>query len=251
VKPDVFIVVGNDQMEMFAEGLVPTFSIYWGDTVPNRLPPDDYARRWPEGIRIAMRAHAPDEPVEYPGCPELALHMLKAVQADGFDPAAMQKPPPHRGGWVSVPHAFGFIYHRLLKDQIPATVPVVQNTFYPPNQPSIRRSIDFGRSLARAITSWDSDARVAMIGSGGLTHFVIDEEVDQVILDAIRAGDAGRLEALTESAFQSGTSEAKNWIPVIGAMADLGARPTVVDYVPCYRSPAGTGNAMGFVYWTA
>jgi 3-O-methylgallate 3,4-dioxygenase len=23
----------------------------------------------------------------------------------------------------------------------------------------------------------------------------------------------------------------------------------VVDYVPCYRTPAGTGNAMGFVYW--
>ena len=23
----------------------------------------------------------------------------------------------------------------------------------------------------------------------------------------------------------------------------------VVDYVPCYRSLAGTGNAMGFVYW--
>jgi 3-O-methylgallate 3,4-dioxygenase len=22
-----------------------------------------------------------------------------------------------------------------------------------------------------------------------------------------------------------------------------------VDYVPCYRSEAGTGNAMGFVYW--
>jgi 3-O-methylgallate 3,4-dioxygenase len=22
-----------------------------------------------------------------------------------------------------------------------------------------------------------------------------------------------------------------------------------VDYVPCYRSEAGTGNAMAFVYW--
>ena len=32
-------------------------------------------------------------------------------------------------------------------------------------------------------------------------------------------------------------------------MADLSYRPTVVDYVPCYRSEAGTGNAMGFVYW--
>jgi 3-O-methylgallate 3,4-dioxygenase len=23
----------------------------------------------------------------------------------------------------------------------------------------------------------------------------------------------------------------------------------VIDYVPCYRSPAGTGNAMAFAYW--
>jgi 3-O-methylgallate 3,4-dioxygenase len=34
-------------------------------------------------------------------------------------------------------------------------------------------------------------------------------------------------------------------------MADLGYEPNVVDYVPCYRSEAGTGNAMGFAYWRA
>ncbi len=54
---------------------------------------------------------------------------------------------------------------------------------------------------------------------------------------------------LGEAIFQAGTSEVKNWIPVAGAMADLGYPPTVVDYIPCYRSEAGTGNAMGFVYW--
>ena len=250
-RPDVVVLVGNDQMEMFWDGLVPMFSVYWGDTVPNSLPPPEVAERYPPGIRVAMKANAPDEPVEYPGCPDLAMHILRSVQADGFDPASMQKVPPHRGGWVSIPHAFGFIFHRIMGDHVPPTVPVVQNTFYPPNQPSVRRSIDFGRALARAIRSWPADRRVALIGSGGLTHFVIDEAVDQVILDAIRAGDPGRLEALDEATFQSGTSEAKNWIPVIGAMAELGCAPTVVDYVPCYRSTAGTGNAMGFVYWKA
>ena len=30
---------------------------------------------------------------------------------------------------------------------------------------------------------------------------------------------------------------------------DLGRDMTLVDYVPCYRSEAGTGNAMGFAYW--
>lgn len=39
--------------------------------------------------------------------------------------------------------------------------------------------------------------------------------------------------------------------PVYGAMSQIGAAMTLVDYVPCYRSEAGTGNAMGFVYWDA
>ena len=41
----------------------------------------------------------------------------------------------------------------------------------------------------------------------------------------------------------------KNWVPVAGAMAELGFAMTLVDYVPCYRSLAGTGNAMCFAHW--
>ena len=96
---------------------------------------------------------------------------------------------------------------------------------------------------------WDSELRVALIASGGLTHFVIDEGVDQLFLDAIRSRDTGPFKALGEAIFADGTSEIKNWLPLVGAMATLGLEPEVVDYVPCYRSAAGTGNAMGFVTW--
>jgi 3-O-methylgallate 3,4-dioxygenase len=68
-------------------------------------------------------------------------------------------------------------------------------------------------------------------------------------LDGIRDGDLTKITGLPESIFQSGTSEIKNWIPVAAAMMELGIPAHVVDYVPCYRSIAGTGNAMGFVYW--
>ena len=249
-RPDVVVLIGNDQMEMFWDGLVPMFTVFWGDVIPIRRPPPEQAALMPPGIRIAIPANAPAEPAEYPGCPELALRILSGVQADGFDPASMQKIPPHRGDWRSIPHAFGFILNTVLQGNVPPTVPIVQNTFYPPNQPTVARSLAFGRSLVKAIRAWDCDKRVALIGSGGLTHFVVDEQVDQLILDAIRAGDAERLEQLDEATFQSGTSETKNWIPVIAAMAEQGCEPTVVDYVPCYRSTAGTGSAMGFVYWT-
>ena len=33
-------------------------------------------------------------------------------------------------------------------------------------------------------------------------------------------------------------------------MAGCGLAMTLVDYVPCYRSEAGTGNAMAFAYWS-
>ncbi len=105
--------------------------------------------------------------------------------------------------------------------------------------------------MLRAIKSWSSDARVALIASGGLTHFVIDEAVDNAVMDALRRRSIASVAALGEPIFQAGTSEIKNWVPVAGAMADLGLEPTVVNYVPCYRSSAGTGNAMGFVYWRA
>ena len=94
-----------------------------------------------------------------------------------------------------------------------------------------------------------SDARVAVIASGGLTHFVIDEAFDARVLEAIRRGDVSAFQDLPEELFQSGTSEIKNWITVEGAMAEAGLAMQLLDYVPCYRSEAGTGSAMGFAQW--
>ena len=62
-----------------------------------------------------------------------------------------------------------------------------------------------------------------------------------------------RLRGLTgfpEARFNSGTSEIRNWIVVAGAMADSDLQMNLVDYVPCYRTEAGNGCAMGFAEWT-
>jgi hypothetical protein len=90
---------------------------------------------------------------------------------------------------------------------------------------------------------------VALMASGGLTHFVIDEDLDRKILGAIEKGDEGTLAGIPENIFKVGTAEIKNWFPVIAAMNASGRKYHLVDYVPCYRSEAGTGNAMAFVYW--
>jgi hypothetical protein len=129
-------------------------------------------------------------------------------------------------------------------------VPVFVNTHYPPNRPTPARCLAFGEALAHAITSWPDDARVALIASGGLTHYVIDETFDRGVLDAMQRGDTPALAAIKDSLLEAGTAELKNWLPVAGAMNAAGLKMNLLDYVPCYRSAAGTGTAMAFVSWS-
>ena len=59
-------------------------------------------------------------------------------------------------------------------------------------------------------------------------------------------------EALTrepDNLFRSGTSETKNWITVAGILNESELSIDTFEYIPCYRSEAGTGNAMGFATW--
>ena len=89
--------------------------------------------------------------------------------------------------------------------------------------------------------------RVAVIASGGLSHFVVDEDLDHQVLDGITARDAGALGSLSRDQLRSGNSEILNWIAAAGALESLA--PTVLDYVPGYRTPAGTGAGMAFARW--
>jgi hypothetical protein len=58
------------------------------------------------------------------------------------------------------------------------------------------------------------------MASGGLTHFVIDEEFDRRVIDAMKAGDEETLARFPESYFKVGTAEIKNWYPVIAVPPD-------------------------------
>ena len=55
--------------------------------------------------------------------------------------------------------------------------------------------------------------------------------------------------SLEDDQLRSGTSELRNWVVVGGATADTRLAARVVDYLPCYRSEAGTGCAMAFLAW--
>jgi len=67
------------------------------------------------------------------------------------------------------------------------------------------------------------------------------------VLDALVSGEPEPLTTLPRKLMRSGTSEILNWVAAAGALEELHA--SVVDYVPGYRSPAGTGTGMAFVHW--
>ena len=129
------------------------------------------------------------------------------------------------------------------------SVPVILNVHFPHNVPRNQRCMDLGRAITKAIGSFDGYKRVAVMASGGLTHFVVDEDLDKKVLTAMETGDEAALVGIPENYFKVGTAEIKNWYPVIAAMNAAGKKYNLVDYVPCYRSEAGTGCSMGFVYW--
>ncbi len=249
-RVDVAVIFGNDQNEVFVDDIMPALTVFHGPTIWNEPATEAQAARMAPGIFEAEAGHKPPAYREYPGHPELGGRIIRAAMDGGFDVARSVRLPTHPDHWNSgIGHAFGFIYRQIMRDRPVANVPIIANTFFPPNQPSAKRCFAFGQRVGRAIRDWDSDARVAVIGSGGMSHFVIDEAFDREILMALQSRDAAALCAHPESAFQSGTSELKNWIGAAGALFDTPLFGEVVDYQPCYRSEAGTGTANGFVYW--
>lgn len=250
VKPDVAVIFGNDQSELFNDTLLPAFTVFNGPTIWNEPSSEEQAARHPPGIHAAEAGHKPPAYTEYPGHPELANYLIGDLTANRFDITRANTLPRLENHWHSgIGHAFGFVYRQIMRDAVVPHVPFITNTFFPPNQPTARRCFELGRTVGRALKAWNSDARIAVFGSGGMSHFVIDEDLDREVFAALANRDAEGLCSLGEDMLQSGSSELKNWIAAAGALFETELAGEVVGYEPCYRSEAGTGTANGFVAW--
>ncbi len=246
VKPDVCIILGDDQKESFDDDNMPAISIYYGDSI------DDNPN--PGGMRGVLSdpvvARRPAERLTHPADARLGEYLIESFIENEFDVARSSKLPPGRDGDGSIGHAFYYVYRRLMYNVVTPSVPVLVNTYYPPNTPTASRCYRFGQTLRKAIEEWDSDKHVAVFASGGLSHTVIEEELDHRIIDGLKHDDVEKLTNYPDVRFRAGTSEIKNWIALAGAMSGSGLAMNMVDYVPCYRTEAGNGCAMGFAEWT-
>lgn len=242
---DVLVIVGDDQTELFRTSHNPAIAIFHGRTIRNTArEPAHAADPWVKTAR--MWRHEPEADREYPVKADMAAWLTRRLCDRDFDISAMDglEPGQFEG------HAFQFVHRRLMaepeRQRLPV-IPVILNTFDPPNQPTPRRCVALGHALRELVAEWPEDLRVGVIASGGLSHFVVDEALDAQVIDAIRRKDLAALAALDPKQLQAGSSEIRNWI-VVGAMArdlQLGQ----VDYIPGYRSPALTGTGLAFATW--
>lgn len=249
VAPDIVVVVGDDQHEWFCDDVQPSFTVYCADQVINTKIDQEKMKTKSPGIALAMSASQPPEDQIYPVPQELAHAIIQQAMTDEFDVAISAKQRANERGPIGIGHAVGFIYRRILKDRPVPVVPILLNTYFPPNQPTAKRCYEFGKSIGRAIGSWDSDKRVAICASGGISHFVVDEEFDRRMLTAMKNRDTDTIFAEPHAMFRSGTSETKNWITVAGILAETDLQMNLIDYVPSCRSEAGTGCGMAFATW--
>jgi hypothetical protein len=277
-KPDVIVVVGDDQMECFDFRNFPSFAVYAGETFegyvssPAALAHDAFESVGvtpPPEIEEMTKNAGPPKRAQLKGAPEFGSAVLGGLIKRGFDPAfSLEMPNPDFG----LGHAFMRPSETLTDMQTPV-LPILTNCYFAPQITGIR-AYQLGKALREIIDEDTSDMRVAVVGSGGLWHTparkdaYLDEAFDRAQLALMEKGDAEGMAGLFDKyqipegdlsqavppkgkastgmpvlgGPQGGTRETCNWIT---AAAVAGKPASFVEYVPVYASPIG----CGFAYW--
>ena len=242
-NPDVVIIVGDDQAELFSSDNQPAFAVYHGEEIITYR--GKYGNDAPDWMRQVGRGYLMDDVYRLPGDPGLAVQLIEGLMDQEVDVAsAASVTDPAKAGFG---HAYGFIVKRLFCRSIPV-VPVLLNTYFAPNVPTAARCYDVGRKLRAVVEAMPGEQRIAVIASGGLSHFVVDEELDLRVIEALKARDVQTLRSIPRAALKSGSSETLNWILTAGAVDAMPMR--MAEYQALYRTEAGTGVGAAFCVWS-
>lgn len=234
---DAVVVVSNAH-NLRGQLIRPVFGVLRSADLPIQSREETY-------VIPGERHREPPKAIETrPGAPALANHLIETLIGEGFDVACIDR----LADGATLDDAFTFTYGWLLGDAPTPLVPFYLSRDLP-NQASPARCVALGQALRRAVDAWPEGKRIGLVASGGLSHQIIDEELDRGVIDALQSGDEGAMAALSPARLNAapGTPEILNWITVAAAMAPVTME--LVDYIPAYRSLAGTGHGLTFGYW--
>lgn len=224
-RPDVVVVFYNDHGLNFFLDKLPTFA-----------------------IGAAAEYHHADEgwgiPIQPPfrGDPDLSWHLIESVVADEFDITTCQE--------MLVDHAFTVPMSLLYPggEWLVRVIPVAINTVQHP-LPSPLRCYRLGQSIGRAIESYERNARVLVLGTGGLSHQLdgtragyINTQFDRMCLDMIVDAPMALTRHssldLVEIAGAQGV-EFLNWLAMRGALTSTVTKIHSNYHVPISNTATG------------
>jgi hypothetical protein len=257
-RPDVVVIFGDDQYENFREEFIPPFCVYIVDEMhchPYAAPRRNglERNRWNEPEDMALVIH---------GHTDAARYLARRLPEGGFDIPYAYKLNYDFG----LGHAFVNTIQYLDYDRTGWNYPivpfhvnaygssVVRNQGYTahlfsedvkepdPPAPAPRRCFELGQQIARVMK--ESPWRTVLVGSSSWSHGFLTEKngwlYPDVDADRRRYDDLaeGRYEAFRDMTLvdveDAGQNELLNWIPLVGAMHELGQLPSYCEFNESY-----------------
>jgi protocatechuate 4,5-dioxygenase beta chain len=229
-RPDVIVAFSNDHLLNWPINNTPEYTVGIDEA---HVGPADWYDEW-----LALDKY------KIPGHPALARYIVNEGARRRLAFSYLRRMQFDDG--ISVP------MHYLNPSSSIPLVPVTMNCTIPPI-PTPERAYHVGATLREMLMAYPGDARIAVLGTGGLSHepggpryFWVDEEFDLWFLDLLKKGDhAALLRECTlermEAAGSGGTAELLAWILV---MAFTRGPAEVLAYMPAIAWRSGTGMVI-------
>ena len=226
INPDIIIEVYNDHGTAFSLQYIPTFSL----GVAAEFQPADEG--WgPRKVPVVK------------GDPDFAWHLVESLILDEFDMTIINEMEVDHGLTVPLSLMFG------QRDAWPCPViPLCVNVVtYPP--PTGKRCYALGKAIRRAVESYPKDLRVAVFGTGGMSHQIhgercglINREFDKSFLDRLTSDPEGlsrmsHMEYVREAGAEG--IEMVMWMIMRGALGDNVEEAYRFYHVPASNTAVG------------
>lgn len=210
-KPDALIVIGSDHLETFFLSSVPTFAVMSGEVSHAAFATKDYKLPIHQG---------------------LAEDLLDGLIRADFDMSYSQD--------AELGHAFAAVYEWVLEGRKIPVVPIFVNVYLPPLA-SARRCEALGKAMAKIIAKRPEGERVAIVASGGMSHYPGTWKYPQPAFDfdhwAIAKMEKGQHDALldltVEQLDEVGNTEMLPWMILFGAIGNIPGE--LLSYQPTWH----------------
>ncbi len=170
----------------------------------------------------------------------LAADVMEGLIGRGFEPAFSHE--------LTLDHGVMTVYHVVSPDRALPLVPIIQNCAVKP-MPSLRRCYEIGVALGDVLRATSAVDRVAVIGAGGLSHWVgvprvgdIDTDFDRWFLDRLTTGRLVDVLDMPDAELEmagNGAHEIRSWLTAAGVAHP--AIATVLAYEPIQPWITGMG----------